>query len=117
MSVNHNYRDIEFRVKVGDRASLVLTLTNSDGVIINLSNTTTYSTGKWKVWKPDGTLLINGTVVFTDRPNGVITYTLVANDTLAANAGVWEGEIELKDTDGTITEQSKTFNFVIEESY
>jgi len=110
-------RATEFRVKVGDRASLVLTLTDSDGVVLNLSNTTTYASGKWKVWKPSGTVLINGTIVFTTRASGVITYTLVAADTVIANAGTWEGEVEIKDTDGTITEQSQTFNFIIEESY
>jgi hypothetical protein len=34
-----------------------------------------------------------------------------------ANAGIWEGEVEIYDSDGDISEQTKTFNFVIEESY
>jgi len=117
MSVNLNARDVEFRVKVGDRSSLVLTMTDSSGTALNLTNTTTYASGKWKVWKPDGTLLINGTIVFTTRASGIVTYTLTADDTLYANAGIWDGEIELKDTGGVITEQSKSFNFVIEESF
>jgi len=117
MSFNLTPNNVEFRVKVGDRASLVLTLTDSDGAALNLSNTTTYASGKWKVWNPTGTLLINGTIVFTTRASGVITYTLTADDTLSANAGIWAGEVEIKDINGIITEQSRTFKFVIEESY
>lgn len=117
MSFNLTPNNVEFRVKVGDRASLVLTFTDSNGDILDLTNTTTYASGKWKVWNPAGTLLINGTIVFTTRASGIITYTLTADDTLAANEGIWAGEVEIKDTNGVITEQSRTFKFVIEESY
>jgi len=117
MSVNMNRRNVIFTTKVGSRSTLELTIKNSDGTVKNLTNDTTYATGKWKVWKPDGTLIIDGTITFSDRENGIVTYTLSESDTASANAGVWTGEVEIKDTSGTISEQTQSFNFTIEESY
>ena len=58
-------RTTQFRVKAGSRATLQLTVADSSGSGKNLANTTTYATGKWKVWKPGGTLIINGDIVYT----------------------------------------------------
>ena len=110
-------RNIQFRVKAGSRAILQLTVADSSGAGKDLSNTTTYATGKWKVWKPGGTLIIDGDVSFTTRSTGIIQYALSATDTVIANAGRWEGEVELKDQNGDISEQTKSFTFTIEESY
>ena len=117
MSQNLTPRDVEFRIKSGSRATLELTVHDSTGTAKNLSNTVTYSTGVWKVWKPDGTLIINGAITFSDRTNGVVTYALSASDTAIANAGNWTGEVELLDSSAVISEQTKSFNFTIEESY
>jgi hypothetical protein len=117
MSMNMVGRSTEFRVKVGSKPTLQLTITDDAGTAKNLSNTVTYNTGKWKVWKPDGTLVINGNITYATRASGIVTYTLVTSDTVIANAGNWSGEIELLDSSGGISEQTKTFNFVIEESY
>ena len=110
-------RNIQFRVKAGSRAILQLTVADSSGTGKDLSNTTTYATGKWKVWKPDGTLLINGDLSFTTRSQGIVQYALSATDTAIANAGIWAGEVELKDSNGAISEQTQTFQFIMEESY
>ncbi len=117
MSMNMTGRSTSFVVKAGSRATLQLTIKDSDGTVKDLSNDTTYATGKWKVWKPDGTLIIDGSITFSDRANGIVTYTLGASDATAANTGVWEGEVEIKDTSSVISEQTETFNFTIEESY
>ena len=110
-------RTTEFRVKAGSRATLQLTVADSSGTAKDLSNTTTYATGKWKVWKPGGTLVIDGSLVFTTRASGIVSYSLTAADTAVANAGIWAGEVELKDSNGNISEQTETFQFVLEESY
>ena len=110
-------RTTQFRVKAGSRATLQLTVADSSGVGKDLSNTTTYASGKWKVWKPSGTLIIDGTISFTTRSSGIVQYTLSATDTAIANAGIWDGEVELKDTNGVISEQTQTFQFIMEESY
>jgi hypothetical protein len=110
-------RGTTFTVKAGSRATLEITIKDSSGTAKNLSNTVTYATGKWKVWKPDGTLIIDGAITFANRTNGVVTYALSNSDTLVANAGVWSGEVELKDSSSVISEQTQTFNFTIEESY
>jgi len=110
-------RATEYRIKVGSRATLQLTVTDSGGTAKSLADTVTYASGNWKVWKPSGTLIINGAITYDDRVNGVITYALTANDTVIANAGNWEGEVELKNSSGTMVEQTQSFNFTIEESY
>lgn len=110
-------RAVSFVVKAGSRATLQVTVKDSSGTAKNLSNTVTYNSGKWKVWKPDGTLLIDGAVTFADRTNGIVTYALSSTDATNAKAGVWEGEVELKDSSSVISEQTQSFNFTIEESY
>ena len=110
-------RTTEFRIKAGSRATLQLTVADSAGTGKDLTNTVTYATGKWKVWKPGGTLIIDGNVSFTTRSTGIIQYALSATDTVIANAGIWAGEVELKDSNGNISEQTQTFQFILEESY
>ncbi len=117
MSMNLVGRNIAFIVKVGSRSQVVLTITDSAGVAKSLTDTNTYSTAKWKVWQPDGTLLIDGVATYSDRAAGEISYDLTASDTVIANAGIWEGEVELINVSSVMTEQSETFNFTIEESY
>lgn len=117
MSMNLTGRATEFFVKVGNRAVLTITIVDANNVKKTLQDNVTYATGKWKVWKPDGTLIINGTLVFEDRPNGIVSYRLAESDVVIANAGIWEGEVEIFDGDGDMSEQTKTFNFTIEESY
>ena len=117
MSTNMIGRATEYRVKAGSRATLSLTITDSAGTAKSLADNLTYASGSWKVWKPNGTLIINGAITYDDRANGIIIYALTANDTLLANAGNWEGEVELKNSDGTMIEQTQSFNFTIEESY
>jgi len=110
-------RDLVYTVKVGSRKTLTFNMKDANGAILDLTDTTTYSTGVLKVWKPDGTLLINGAIVFSNRAGGVVTYALGAGDAVIANSGVWVGEIELKNTSAIISEQSETMQFIIEESY
>ena len=110
-------RATEYRVKAGSRATLQLTITDSSGTAKSLNDTGTYASGSWKVWKPSGTLIINGAITFDDRVNGIVTYALSATDTAIANAGNWEGEVELKNSTGVMVEQTQSFNFTIEESY
>ena len=117
MSTNMIGRATEYRVKAGSRATLSLTITDSAGTSKSLTDTVTYASGNWKVWKPNGTLIINGAITYDDRANGIIIYALTANDTLITNAGNWEGEVELKNSSGTMIEQTQSFNFTIEESY
>jgi len=117
MSQNMTGRSVEYRVKVGSRATVYVDILDAAGTGKALTDTSLYATAIWKVWKPDGTLIINAACTFSDRDNGEIAYALTANDTALANAGNWSGEVEIKNSSGAMTEQSKTFNFVIEESY
>ena len=117
MSMNLTGRATEYRVKAGSVAYLTLTVTDSSGTAKSLTDDNTYATGKWKVWQPDGTLLINGDITYFSRATGVVSYQLTISDTVIANAGVWEGEVELVNSSGNMSEQTKSFNFIIEDSY
>jgi len=117
MSMNLTGRLIEFNVKSGATSTLIMNVTTSSGTAKNMSSTSTYATAKWKVWQPDGTLIINGTATYADRTTGQISYALTSANTAIANAGVWEGEIEFLNSAGAISDQSETFNFTIEDSY
>lgn len=117
MSTSLVGRNIVFKIKAGDRATLVITVLTPAGIAKDLTNTTTYATAKFKVWKTDGTLIINGAATYTDRPNGVISYTLQAADTLITNAGIWDGEVEMLDNTSTIFDQTETFTVQILDSY
>lgn len=117
MSQNMIGRAIEYRVKAGSRATIYINILDADGNAKALTDTSLYGSATWKVWKPDGTLIINGACTFSDRSSGEIAYALSATDTAVTNAGNWEGEVEIKNSSGVMTEQSKTFNFIIEESY
>ena len=115
--MNLTGRLIEFSVKSGATSTLIMNVTTSSGTAKNMSSTSTYATAKWKVWQPDGTLIIDGTATFSDRLNGQISYALTSANTAITNAGVWEGEIEFLNSSNVISDQSETFNFTIEESY
>ena len=117
MSMDMTPRAIEYQVKAGSRATVQLQITDSNGTAKDLSNDVTYATGKWKVWQPNGTLLIEGTLTFDTRSTGDVSYALVAGDATNAKAGRWEGEVEVYDSNGTISEQTESFAFVITESF
>ena len=82
-----------------------------------MTNSTTFYSGKWKVWQPDGTLLIDKSIVYGTRSSGIVTVTFGHEEITAAKAGIWAGEVELRNTSDVISEQTQTFNFTIEESY
>ena len=117
MSMNLTGRLIEFNIKAGATSTLIMNVTTSSGTAKNMSSTGTYATAKWKVWQPDGTLIIDGAARYADREAGQVSYQLTSANTVIANAGVWEGEIEFLNSAGQISDQSETFNFTIEESY
>lgn len=119
MSQFMRQRAIVYEIKVGSTNALQFNVYDDTGTTLqNLNNTSTYATGKLKVWKPDGTLVIDGALTFTDRANGLVTYAVTTSDSVATNAGKWEGEIELISSDTTtITLQSETFTFIIRNSY
>ena len=109
-------RDVEYKFKVGSRATLQFTILDDTGLAKNLTSTTLYATGVFKVWKPDGTLIINGAITFTTRAVGLVSYTLSATDSAASNAGVWEGEVEILNDTPIMEEQTDTFTVIIENS-
>lgn len=117
MSMDMTPRSVSFIIKVGSTTTLELTIKNADGTARDLTNSTTFYSGKWKVWKPDGTLLVDKSIVYGTRSSGIVTVTFGHEEITAAKAGIWAGEVELRNTSDVISEQTQTFNFTIEESY
>ena len=117
MSMDMTPRSVSFTIKVGSTTTLELTIKNADGTARDLTNSTTFYSGKWKVWQPDGTLLIDKSIVYGTRSSGIVTVTFGHEEITAAKAGIWAGEVELRDVSDVISEQTQTFNFTIEESY
>jgi len=109
-------RDIEFSVKVGSRKTLSLTLQDSCNCVVNMTCCTVYSTGTWKVFKPCGTSVFCGAIVYSCRAGGVVTYSLASGDTVAANKGAFAGEVEFLNSCAVISDHSKTFRFNIKQS-
>jgi len=106
-------RDIEYSVKVGSRKTLSLTLEDSCNCVVAMCCACVYSTGTWKVFKPCGTSVFCGAVVYSNRSGGVVTYSLGACDATSANKGAWAGEVEYKNVCCVISDHSKTFRFNI----
>ena len=117
MSMAMTPRSVSFTIKVGSTTTLELTIKNADGTARDLTNSTIFHSGKWKVWQPDGTLLVDKSIVYGTRSSGIVTVTFGSTEITAAKAGIWAGEVELRNTSDVISEQTQTFNFTIEESY
>ena len=62
-------------------------------------------------------LTVNDSSGTAKNLSNTVTYALSATDTVIANAGNWTGEVELLNSSGVMSEQTKSFNFTIEESY
>jgi len=110
-------RDIEYRVKVGDRKTLQLTLTDECNNAVSMTCTCVYNSGTWKVFKPGGTIVFCGAITYLTRACGIITYALAACDVTSMCAGQWAGEVEFINMCSVISDHSKTFRFIIEPSF
>jgi len=110
--------NVEFNVKAGSRDTLTLTLNCADtGSPVSMACVCAYDTGTWKVWKPNGTIVFCGGIVYSCRAGGQVTYALAACDVTNTCAGIWEGEVEYINTACTIIDQSDSFTFKIKESF
>tara|TARA_R110002126_G_scaffold280469_2_gene427948 strand:+ start:278 stop:637 length:360 start_codon:yes stop_codon:yes gene_type:complete len=119
MSTNREDFGTTFTIHTGTTKTLELTILDPDtGLAKSLSDTNVYATGVVKIYQPDGTLLGSSmNVTFTDRANGVITFTVSGTDQgVIANAGNWIGEVEFSNINPVKIDQQK-FNVNIIESY
>lgn len=116
MSVSREKCPIIFEEKVGSRRTLTLTITDENNDTINMEDEAEYSYGYWKVWKADGTLIINGAIEFFSRPNGQVEYELGENDCIVEKVGTHTGEVEIYDEEDHLVEQSDNFTMIIKYS-
>ena len=76
-SINMKRNDLEYTVKVGGLNTLTFTHLDSSGCVVGLCCVCVYATGTWKVWKPNGTGVFCGAIVYTTRACGIVSYTLI----------------------------------------
>ncbi len=109
-------RDVEYTVKVGSRKTVTLSLTDTCNVAVPMCCVCIYNSGSWKVFKPCGTIVFCGDIVYTTRASGLVSYTLGVCDAIAANKGSWAGEVEYINASCVISDHSQTFRFNINQS-
>ncbi len=109
-------RDVEYSVKVGSRKTVQLTLTDTCNCAVAMCCACVYNSGTWKVFKPCGTMVFCGAIVYTTRASGLVSYTLAAGDAVTANKGAWAGEVEYINSCCVISDHSQTFRFNINQS-
>lgn len=117
MSANMTARNIFFIVNTGSLETITVVIQDSNGNVIDLTNTTTYNAVKLLVWQPNGTAIINyASGTFGTRNQGQVQYTFSAADTASANAGNWEGIFVIYNNDSPtahISQYSDVFNITI----
>ncbi len=108
---------VKFDISAGTTKIFQFTVIDPEtGQAKDLSDTGTYATGEAKIYMPDGTIIGTLTITFTDRPNGIVQFTVTPTEANNTNAGNWIGDLELSNTGADIVEQ-QFFNFDILESY
>lgn len=118
MSTNREDFGVTLEITAGTTKQFEVTITDPDtNQAVDMQDTAVYNSGSVKIYQPDGTLITSGVgVSFTDRANGIVTFTILAAVAVNANAGNWIGEIEFSNQTPTVIDQQK-FNFNIIESF
>jgi len=102
-----------FEIFVGSEKTFLTTITDPDtSEAVDLSNTSTFATGNFKIVKPDDTIITTISISYTSRASGVISFTVPNTVTTILNAGNWIGNVQLLDSTSKIIEQ-QIFNFNI----
>lgn len=106
-----------FEVEVGSERPLTITVKDPvSGVGLDMTDATQYDTGVVKIVKPDGTIIVSVVITFDDRDNGLIGFKILDTTTILANAGNWQGNLEILNDSSKIILQLQ-FNYNIIESY
>ncbi len=115
MSQNMLGRNNSFTVFVGSLETITVVIQDVNGNAIDLTSTSTYATVKLNVWTPTGVSIISASGSYGTRSSGQVQYTFAAADTVAANAGNWEGQFVCynNSSPATISQQSAIFNLSI----
>jgi hypothetical protein len=106
MSMNRQRFEADYDIFVGTEKTITLTVLDPDtGGGVVMTNTALYSTGNFKIVKPDGSIISTLPITYFDRNNGVINVTILDTVTVLANAGNWVGDLELINSTGKKIDQ------------
>jgi len=113
MSQVRTQYDTLLEMFVGSEKPFFMTITDpTTGEPVDLSSETDFATGNMRIIKPDDTVITTISISFTDRTNGVISFTVLDTVSVIANAGNWIGNIQIVNSVSKITAQ-QVFNFNI----
>ena len=82
MSITREDFGVLYEINAGTTKTFEAIIENEDGTVKDLSDTDTYNDGRVKIYKPDGTIIGTVSISFTDRPNGVINFTVTSTKSL-----------------------------------
>jgi len=100
-------------IRVGSTKIMSLIIEDPEtGQPLSMTDTDIFNTGKAIITKPDKTEIANVPIVYIDRPNGEIEFTIDDTITISINAGNWLGKVQFINTSGKIIDQN-IFNFNI----
>jgi len=95
------YKDLNFNE--GDDFPYIVTITDSDGVAVDLTGYTFYMTIKKKKSDPDAIAIFKKTVTsIPQAAEGIVTITVDRADTLNIQPGIYPYDIKYKDSTGDI---------------
>lgn len=113
MSISRADFGVTFEMFVDSEKTFQLTVKDANGALEDITSTTTYATGRFKIVKPDLTLVADVPIVYSDRPASEIEFTITTAISILANAGNWIGEVEFVNiTPVKIDEQRINFNIL-----
>lgn len=85
----------------------------STGQIEDISDDQIYTTGFAEISRPDGSLLGTVNITYTDRANGIVTWTVESDITNSYNVGNWLVNVKFYNIlDQKINELEASFNIL-----
>lgn len=112
-----DYNGVTFEITAGTTKSFEITIEDPfTGEIKPLTDTTVYDSFRFKIIKPDKTVIATITGSYLDRPNGLVGWTVDDDIATNDNAGNWIGELEFLNNLSEVVDQ-QMINFNILESY
>lgn len=100
-------------ITVGSTKMFRVTILDSSNNVQPLTDQNVFDTGNFNILAGDFTLIATVPIMYFDRPNGIIEFTIDNIITINTNAGNWNGEVQLINTlSQTILQQVLNFNIL-----
>jgi len=103
----------KLEIRVGSTKVMNLVIQDPEtGKPLSMTDTDVFNTGRAIITKPDKTEIADVPIVYVDRLNGEIEFTIDNTITISTNAGNWLGKVQFINSSSQIIDQN-IFNFNI----